>query len=94
MFAGPSVTFADRRHLQTSFGISPLQAQRSGYPVYTPHGGLEAAGFGFSLTRFFTPHLLANTNLSVSELLAGAARSPVVERKTQGSLTLSVAYRW
>lgn len=94
MFAGPSVTFADRKHLQTSYGISPLQAQRSGYPVYAAHGGLEAAGFGFSATRFFTPHLLANANLSVSELLGSAARSPIVERKAQGSLTLSVAYRW
>lgn len=94
MFAGPSVTFSDRKHLQTDYGISPWQASQSGYTVYTAHGGLEAAGFGFSATRFFTPHLLANTNLAMSELLGSPARSPLVERKTQGSLTLSVAYRW
>jgi outer membrane scaffolding protein for murein synthesis (MipA/OmpV family) len=94
MFAGPSVTFADRKHLQTGYGISPRQALMSGYPVFAAHGGLEAAGFGFSATRFFTPHVLANTNLAVSELLGSAARSPIVERKTQGSLTLSIAYRW
>lgn len=94
MFAGPSVTLADRKHLQTAYGISRRQALQSGYPVYGAHGGLEAAGFGFSATRFFTPHLLANTNLSVSELLGSAGRSPLVERKAQASLTLSVAYRW
>ena len=94
MFAGPSLTLADRKHLQTSYGISPRQALHSGYPVYGAHGGLEAAGFGFSATRFFTPHLLANTNLSLSELLGSAAQSPLVERKAQVSLTLSVAYRW
>lgn len=94
MFAGPSVTLADRKHLQTAYGISPRQALRSGYPVYGAHGGLEAAGFGFSATRFFTPHLLANTNLSVSELLGSASRSPLVERKAQAALSLSVAYRW
>ena len=94
MFAGPSVTFADRKHLQTEYGISPRQSLQSGYPVYAAHGGLEAAGFGFSATRFFTPHVLGNANLSVSELLGAAAHSPLVERNTQASLSFSVAYRW
>lgn len=94
MFAGPSLTLADKKHLQTGYGVSPLQSLGSGYPVFTTHGGLEAAGFGFSATRFFTPRLLANTNLSVSELLGSAGRSPLVERKTQASFSLSVAYRW
>jgi outer membrane scaffolding protein for murein synthesis (MipA/OmpV family) len=94
MFAGPSVTFADRKHLQTVYGISAFQSLQSGYPVYGTHGGLEAAGFGFSATRFFTQHLLANTSLAVSELLGSASRSPLVERKAQGSFSFSVAYRW
>lgn len=94
MFAGPSVTFADRKHLQTVYGISPLQSLRSGYPVYSAHGGLEAVGFGFSATRFFTPHVLANANFSLSELLGAAGSSPLVERRMQASLSLSAAYRW
>ena len=94
MFAGPSVTFSDRKHLQTVYGISPRQSLHSGYPVFAAHGGLESAGFGFSATRFFTPHILANTNLAVSELLGSAGRSPLVERRMQATLTLSVAYRW
>ena len=94
MFAGPSVTFADRKHLQTMYGISAHQSLQSDYPVYAAHGGLEAAGFGFSATRFFTPHVLANANISLSELLGSAASSPLVERKAQASLSFSVAYRW
>jgi outer membrane scaffolding protein for murein synthesis (MipA/OmpV family) len=94
MFAGPSVTFADRKHLQTSYGISPDQARQSGYPEFTAHGGLEAAGFGFSATRFFTPHVLVNANFALSELLGSAGRSPLVERKAQATLSLSAAYRW
>jgi outer membrane scaffolding protein for murein synthesis (MipA/OmpV family) len=94
LFAGPSVTVADRKHLQTGYGISALQSLDSGYPIYTAHGGLQKAGFGFSATRFFTPHLLANTDLSASELLGSAANSPLVQRKTQASFDLSVAYRW
>jgi outer membrane scaffolding protein for murein synthesis (MipA/OmpV family) len=94
MFAGPSVTFADRKHLQTVYGVSEQQALQSGYTPFKAHGGFEAAGFGFSATRFFTPHLLANTNLAVSELMGSPARSPIVERRTQVSFSMSVAYRW
>lgn len=94
MFAGPSVTIADRRHLQTSYGVSPRQSLQSGYPVYAAHGGLEAAGFGFSATRFVTTHWLADVNVAVSDLLGSAGRSPLVERRIQISLSLSTAYRW
>lgn len=94
MFAGPSVTFADRKHLQTSYGISPRQSLQSGYPVFAAHGGLEAAGFGFGATRFFTPHVLTNADLSISELLGSGGRSPLVERKAQVSLSVSAEYRW
>jgi outer membrane scaffolding protein for murein synthesis (MipA/OmpV family) len=94
MFAGPSVTFADHKHLQTVYGVSEQQALQSGYTPFKAHGGFEAAGFGFSATRFFTPHLLANTNLAVSELMGSPARSPIVERRTQVSFSMSVAYRW
>lgn len=94
MFAGPSLTFADRKHLQTVYGVSPRQALQSGYPVFAAHGGLEAVGFGFSATRFFTRHVLANTNIAVSELLGSAGHSPLVERRMQATLTLSLAYRW
>lgn len=94
MFAGPSVTLADRRHLQTIYGVSEQQALQSGYARYDTHGGLEAVGFGFSATKFLTPHFLTNMNLAVSELLGSAARSPIVERRTQATFSMSVAYRW
>lgn len=94
MFAGPSVTFADRRHLQTSYGISALQAEHSGYAPYEAHAGLQSAGFGFSATRFLTPHVLCNTDIAFSELLGSAGRSPIIERRAQGSFSASIAYRW
>ncbi|MGH8289857.1 MAG: MipA/OmpV family protein [Steroidobacteraceae bacterium] len=94
MFAGPSVTIADGKHLQTLYGISPRQALAAGDPQFAAHGGLQAAGLGFSATGFFTPHWLANMDFAVSELLGSAGRSPLVERRTQATVALSVAYRW
>lgn len=94
MFAGPTVTFADERNMQTAYGVNALQAVASGYPVYLAHGGLAAAGFGFGATRFFTPHLLGNLDTSVSRLLGSAARSPITDKKTQDFLALTLAYLW
>jgi outer membrane scaffolding protein for murein synthesis (MipA/OmpV family) len=94
MFAGPSVTIADRKHLQTGYGISEVQSLNSGYPVYSAHGGLEAAGLGFSATRFLTPHFLVNTDFSWKELMGSAGSSPLVRRRAQASFDLSAAYRW
>ncbi|MGH8150542.1 MAG: MipA/OmpV family protein, partial [Steroidobacteraceae bacterium] len=62
MFAGPTYTFADRRHMQELFGVSPAQAQSSGYPVFMAHGGSAAEGIGFSATLFITAHWLLNVD--------------------------------
>jgi outer membrane scaffolding protein for murein synthesis (MipA/OmpV family) len=94
MFAGPSMTFADHRHQQTLFGVTPGQSLASGYPAYDAHGGSNAAGFGFSLTRILSTRWLLNGDLAFDRLLGSAAGSPVIQRKSQGVLVLSTAYKW
>jgi outer membrane scaffolding protein for murein synthesis (MipA/OmpV family) len=94
MFAGPSITFADRRHLQTLFGVTESQALASGYPVYTAHGGANAVGFGFSATRFLDERWLLNADIAVNHLLGSAGDSPITQSTLQGVLALSVAYKW
>jgi outer membrane scaffolding protein for murein synthesis (MipA/OmpV family) len=105
MFAGPSVTFADRRHMQTTFGVNDSQAMASGYPVFNAHGGLNAVGLGFSATRILSTRWLLNANLAVNRLLGSARNSPFTHEQqtlngpaalalTGGALALSVAYTW
>jgi outer membrane scaffolding protein for murein synthesis (MipA/OmpV family) len=94
MFAGPSVTFANRHHMQTSFGVNESQALASGYPVYNAHGGPNAAGFGFSATRILSTRWLLNANLAVNRLLGSASASPITRQPLEGVLALSVAYNW
>jgi outer membrane scaffolding protein for murein synthesis (MipA/OmpV family) len=105
MFAGPSVTFADRRHMQTTFGVNQSQALASGYRAYAAHGGMNAAGFGFSATRFINKRWLVNGNLAVNRLLGSASDSPFTHEPqkltgakalvlTGGALTFSVVYSW
>lgn len=94
MFAGPSFTFADRRYEQKMFGVSASQAQASGYPDYTAHGGPNVAGFGFSATRFFTEHWLINMDLALDRLLGSASASPITQRNVQRVVALSMEYSW
>ncbi len=94
MFAGPSFTFADRLYMQTKFGVSPDQALASGYPDYQARGGANSAGFGFTATRFVTPHWLVNTELAMNRLLGSAVDSPITQARLQKVLVLSFAYKW
>ncbi len=94
MFAGPSITFADRLHMQKSFGVNTSQALASGYPVYIAHGGANAVGLGFSATRFITKHWLISADAAVNRLLGSAGESPITRSKVQEVLALSVDYMW
>lgn len=94
MFAGPSITFADRLHEQRLFGVDPNQAFASGYRNYQAHGGLESAGFGLTITRFISKAWLINLDLAANRLYGSAAASPITETRFQGIAVLSVAYKW
>jgi outer membrane scaffolding protein for murein synthesis (MipA/OmpV family) len=94
MFAGPSITFATHRYLQSEFGVTPAQSLASGHPVFDPNAGTEAVGVGFSATRFLTDHWLLNLDAALSKLKGSADVSPITENSTQRTLALSVAYQW
>ncbi len=94
MFAGPSMTYADRRYMQKEFGVTTSQSIASGYPVYDAHAGSDAVGFGFSATEFVTTHWLVNLDAAVNHLLESAADSPITQKTTQHAFALSVAYSW
>jgi outer membrane scaffolding protein for murein synthesis (MipA/OmpV family) len=94
MFAGASYTFADKRHMQETFGVTPEQARSSDFPVFAAHGGSNAKGTGFSATLFVTRHLLMNVDAAVNRLLGGASESPITQRHFQRTLDFATAYQW
>jgi outer membrane scaffolding protein for murein synthesis (MipA/OmpV family) len=94
MFAGPSITLATHRYLQSEFGVTPAQSLASGHPVFDPHAGVVAEGVGFSATRFVTDHWLVNLDAAISKLKGSPDVSPLTERSTQRVLTLSIDYQW
>jgi outer membrane scaffolding protein for murein synthesis (MipA/OmpV family) len=93
MFAGPSITLADNHYLQTLYGVTPAQSAASGHRIYQiPHAGTSAAGVGFSATKFVTEHWLLNLDAALSQIRGSAAHSPLVERRTERVLALSIDY--
>ena len=95
MFAGPSITLADNHYLQTLYGVTPSQSAASGHRIYEiPHAGTSAAGVGFSATKFLTDHLLLNADAALNQIRGSPAHSPLVERRTQRVLALSIDYNW
>lgn len=94
MFAGPSITFADRRYMQREFGVDAAQSLASGYPAFYPHAGTSAEGVGFSATWFVTKHWLLNMNAALNRLRGGASESPITQETNQRVLDLAFAYSW
>jgi outer membrane scaffolding protein for murein synthesis (MipA/OmpV family) len=95
MFAGPSITLATRHYMQNLYGVTPAQSLASGHPVYEiPYAGTSAVGVGFSATKFVTDHWLLNLDAAISQIRGSPSRSPLVERRTQRVLALSVNYQW
>lgn len=94
LFAGPSITFADRRYLQRVIGVSKSQASASGYPVFDAHAGLNAIGLGLSATRFINSRWLVNVDAAINRLCGSARESPITQQDTQHVVALSVIYEW
>jgi len=94
MFAGPSITLATHRYLQSEFGVTPAQSLASGHPVFDAHAGMESVGAGFSATRFLTPHWLVNVDAAISKYKGSPDVSPVTETSTQREVALSLNYQW
>lgn len=95
MFLGPSITAATHHYLQTLYGVDQQQALASGHPEYEiTRAGTAAIGLGFSATKFLTKHWLLNMNAAVNQIRGSPAQSPLLERRTQHALALSVDYQW
>jgi outer membrane scaffolding protein for murein synthesis (MipA/OmpV family) len=94
LFIGPSITFATHHYLQTLYGVTPEQSLASGHPQYDPHAGEAAVGVGLSASKFMGSHWLVNLDAALNQIRGSAASSPLVERRTQRVMTLSLDYRW
>lgn len=77
---GPRLRLADEEYMQTYYGQTPAQALASGLPVYTPDGGIRAAGAVMSITHEFTRNFGIYGYAQYDRLIGDAADSPIVQQ--------------
>lgn len=78
-----TASLADDKHMRTYFGITPVEAARSGLAAYRPDGGFRDVGVGANLGYQIGRRWGLFGRIGYSYLLNEAADSPVV--KDEGS---------
>lgn len=91
--AGGGVGFADKRYMQTYYGITDRDAARTGLSTYSPGAGLRQAQVGVGFMTALTPRWVVFGGAGLSRLLGDAAASPITKSASTNSVHLGLAYR-
>lgn len=91
---GVSASFGGDTYMQSWYGVTPEQASRTGYAVYTPGNGLRDASVGLTLRHEFSPRWGGFVSTGLSTQLGAAADSPLVLQRTGWSVGGGLAWRF
>lgn len=92
--ASVGLTFVNRAHNNSYFGVSMDEAVASRNHWYEPEGGLRDVHAGVRWNYALSPAWMLATSLKLTHLRGDAARSPLVERSTNHSVSTALAYRF
>lgn len=92
--AGAAFSAAGDRYLQTWYGVTPEQAQRTGLPVYSPREGPLSASASLTWRAELGPRWAGFVSGGVNHLLGGAAHSPLTERRTSANASAGLVWRF
>lgn len=90
--AAIGTAWADDDHMQSYFGVSPIQSARSGYTRYEAESGFKSVGANVSTFYGLTHNIDLMVRLNADYLTADAADSPLTRKKFQPSLFTAVSY--
>lgn len=93
-FAGPTVTFADSRYMNSWFGVNANESARSGLREYHASAGVKSVGFGVAATWMANKHWLVTGNVAYQQLVGSAGNSPIVQRRGSGVVDFAVDYQF
>ena len=89
-----SAEYADRKHMQTYFGVTAAQSLSSGYRSYTPKAGLANVSAGVNWTHVIDSNWVVRSALGVNRLAGDAADSPLTQRKTTPVVMTAFVYKF
>jgi len=97
---GPRLNLGDESFSKRYFGVDPLQSARTGYPAYSPGGGVTSVGAAIFASYALTSRLSLTGIVEFNRLQGGAADSPLV-RSGRGdpnqvftALSLTYSFSW
>jgi len=93
-FAGPTMTIADSRYMNSWFGVNAQQAAQSGYRQYHASAGIRSVGFGVSANLTVTKHWIVSADGAFQQLVGSAAHSPITQTRASGVFDVSVIYEF
>ena len=91
---GVSASAADRKYMQTYFGVTAEQAARTKFKRYTPKAGVHQADISLAWVRRIDDRWSVTTALGASTLLGDAKDSPLVQRRTSPTAAVYASYRY
>lgn len=91
---GLSADYGDRKYMQTYFGVTSEQSQRSGYRRYDAKAGFTNVGATLTWNHVIDPHWSVLGVAGLKHLTADAADSPLTKRSTSPVLMTSLIYKF
>lgn len=87
-------TWADEDHMNSYFGVSGIQAVRSGYGRYQAESGIKS--FGVDIGGFYavTEDIDLMVMMSADQLVGDAADSPITKEDFQPSVFTAISYKF
>lgn len=90
---GVGAGWADRRFMQTHYGIAPEVALRTGRPAFVPGAGLVDVNAGAVLRVPLGGRWALSTGLAMSRLQGQAAESPLTRKPFGATASVTLAWR-
>lgn len=88
------ISYGNQALQQSVFGVSAADAARSGNRVFNAKAGLSDVHLGLRWNWKLTPSWMLVSSLRASHLQGSAADSPLVEQRSQLSVSSALAYRF
>src|SRR5690625_2765034 len=92
--AALGATWADEKYTQALFGVTPEQAERSGFAPFKAESGLKSVGVAFGASYQFNEHWSFMTLVHGKKLTGDAADSPIVFSDTNTTVITTINYHF
>jgi len=91
---GADISGSTADNQRTDFGISQSQSTASGFPVYTPDGGLKSVGLNLAMEYQLSDRWFLYSSVDYERLLGDVADSPIVFDENNIEIGAGIFFRF